>query len=230
MEASASAESKTWEVIAAFAFGVVFVVAILIIAFFRPNPTPFEYTVFRIIIALAAAGVGAILPGFLDISFKNWLRAGGALALFVVVYFFAPAAPTVLEGSEVIEPTSDAKAQADHWLSLVDERRYGDAYSAMAEDFKKKYPFSQFEELLGRERSHLGSVKSREFFSSTPFQSPPGAPKGAYRQYVYRTSFEREQQAIYELVWLVGENQDWRVNGFYTMVKSASGQFGPYEP
>lgn len=221
-------EAKTWQVVAAFSFGVVFVVAILAIAIYRPNPTPFEYTIFRIVISLAAAGVGAIIPGFLNVSFKNLLRAGGALALFVVVYFFAPALPTT-DDNVVDKSNGDAKISSDNWLKLVDSKQYQEAYQSMANGFKDKYPYQQFEEILVRERTRLGSVSSRQFISSTPYQNPPGAPKGAYRQYVYKTMFSAETQKIYEVTWAFWESDMWRVVGFNTMVKSPAGQFVPYE-
>ena len=83
---------KSHEKVLAFVFGVVFVVVLLAVAFFVPNPTAFQYTVFRIVLALAAAGVAAMIPGFLAVNISTWLRAGGALAIFVIVYFYAPAA------------------------------------------------------------------------------------------------------------------------------------------
>lgn len=229
MDANSVVHNRRWEVIAAFVFGCIFLTAILIIALLKPNPTPFEYTIFRIVIALAASGVGAILPGFLDVRFKSWLRAGGALALFVIVYFFPPVAMPV-DPDPGPEPKSDAKIRADEWLSLVDKSKYHSAYNSMADGFRTRYPFSQFEELVARERKSLGLVKTRQFISTTPFQSPPGAPKGVYRQYSYKAFFDKESKAIYESVWLVGEDQDWRVSGFYTMVKTEAGQFAPYEP
>jgi hypothetical protein len=83
---------KTDEKKLAYIFGVVFVVMLLAVALFVPNPTAFQYTVFRIVLALAAAGVAAMIPGFLEVTISTWLRAGGALAIFVIVYFYAPAA------------------------------------------------------------------------------------------------------------------------------------------
>jgi hypothetical protein len=41
--------------------------------------------------ALSAAGVGAVIPGFIEVKLKAFLQAGGAIAVFVVVYFFSPA-------------------------------------------------------------------------------------------------------------------------------------------
>jgi hypothetical protein len=84
--------SKTAQSILSFVFGVCFVTALLIISFFFPSPSDFQYTVFRIILALAAGGVVAAFPGFIEVKLGKWLRAGGALAVFVLVYFYSPAA------------------------------------------------------------------------------------------------------------------------------------------
>src|ERR1700685_3870916 len=84
-------ESKSHERKAAFLFGTVFVAIFLVVALFLPKPSPFQYSFFRIILALAAAGVAAFIPGFINVSVKGSVRAGGALAVFVIVYFFNPA-------------------------------------------------------------------------------------------------------------------------------------------
>jgi uncharacterized membrane protein YbhN (UPF0104 family) len=81
--------------ILAFMFGVVFLAALLGLAVAIPNPTPSQLETFRIIIALAAGGVAAVIPGLLDFRLGRGsqfaLRAGGALAVFVIVYFYSPA-------------------------------------------------------------------------------------------------------------------------------------------
>lgn len=76
----------------AFVFGIVFVVVLLVLAVAFPNPPPFQYTIFRVVLALATAGVAAMIPGFLQVTIPKWLRAGGALAVLVLVYFYNPAA------------------------------------------------------------------------------------------------------------------------------------------
>ena len=78
------------EKIAAFIFGVVFVVVMLYINLYVPNPTETQWFTFRVVLALAAAGVGALLPGLLSMTVPPYIRAGGALALFIVVYWFNP--------------------------------------------------------------------------------------------------------------------------------------------
>jgi hypothetical protein len=76
---------------AAFSFGFIFVGVMLVIALLLPKPTEFQFFVFRIVLALAAAGVAATIPGFINVDIKPWVRAGGAIAVFVVIYFFSPA-------------------------------------------------------------------------------------------------------------------------------------------
>src|SRR5437879_2552661 len=87
------------EVITAVATGVAFLVALLAIgcymAFRRdPSPVPPEaMLIFRVILALAASGFAAMLPGFLQIEGKLLsftVRAAGTLAVFLVIYRINP--------------------------------------------------------------------------------------------------------------------------------------------
>jgi hypothetical protein len=87
--------NKTTERYLAFFFGVVFLVVLIVLAIFFPNPSPFQYTVFRIVLSLAAAGAATMIPGFLEVKFANWLRATGAFAVFAIVYFLNPVALAV---------------------------------------------------------------------------------------------------------------------------------------
>jgi hypothetical protein len=83
---------KDQEKLVAVLFGTAFLVALLVLAIVFPQPTTFQYTVFRIVLAVSAAGFVSMTPGFLEVKVSNWLRAGGALAVFAVIYFFSPAA------------------------------------------------------------------------------------------------------------------------------------------
>ncbi|MGR0480302.1 MAG: tetratricopeptide repeat protein [Candidatus Electronema sp. V4] len=80
----------------AFFFGLCFAAVLLVLAIWFPEPTPFQYTVFRITLALAASGVAGVIPGMIRLKVQPGaallIHAGGALAVFVIVYLFAPAA------------------------------------------------------------------------------------------------------------------------------------------
>ena len=75
----------------AVGFGIAGLAIVLLIAIFIPVPTLFQYQVFRIILALAAGGAASMIPGILNVQIPNFITAGGALAVFVIVYFYSPA-------------------------------------------------------------------------------------------------------------------------------------------
>jgi hypothetical protein len=81
----------TWQSIAAATFAVIFISTILVLAFRFPRPTPFQYTVSRIVLALASAGFATVISGFIEVTIPDFLKVGGALAVFAIVYFYSPA-------------------------------------------------------------------------------------------------------------------------------------------
>ena len=86
---------EKWPKIVAIASGLVFLVALLVIAIFIPFPSPFQIFVFRIILSLSAAAFGAAIPGVVNLSISaiphTIIEAGGAIALFVLIYLVNPA-------------------------------------------------------------------------------------------------------------------------------------------
>lgn len=74
------------EVAATFVFGIAFLAVILALAFVFPEPTPFQYLVMRIALALAGAGIATMLTGFINVEIPEYVKAGGALAVFVMIY------------------------------------------------------------------------------------------------------------------------------------------------
>lgn len=117
--------TKKLQQILAFGFGVAFVIALLVLAVAIPSPTAFQYTVFRVVLALAAAGVAAMIPGFLQITLSEWIRAGGALGVFVVVYFYNPASLVVPppEPTVTIKPPSVIDLRTSKSPHQTDEER-----------------------------------------------------------------------------------------------------------
>lgn len=80
------------EQIASFSFGVVILIILLILALKNPYPTDFQYLIMRVLLALGSACVAVFITGFLKVEIKKFVEAGGAFAVFVIVYFKAPAA------------------------------------------------------------------------------------------------------------------------------------------
>jgi tetratricopeptide (TPR) repeat protein len=81
--------SKRASLTAVFVIGVACLIAIVAIAILIPEPSPFAQQVFKVLLALAAAGVGAFLPG--TFGYESKLAKGtGATGLFVLVFVTDP--------------------------------------------------------------------------------------------------------------------------------------------
>ncbi len=89
----------TWQRIAAAAVGLVFMCVIVGIAFAIPDPTDFQLDVFQVVLALAAAGVSALIPGLVKVQVKGWVTGFGAMAVFVLVYTYNPPARVANQGA-----------------------------------------------------------------------------------------------------------------------------------
>jgi hypothetical protein len=77
------------ETLLVFVFGVI---CVLLLLFLRPSSGQ-EFT-FRAVMSLAAAGIAAVIPGMLNIKVTSGrqfaIRAAGAMAVFVIVYWINP--------------------------------------------------------------------------------------------------------------------------------------------
>jgi hypothetical protein len=56
----------------------------------RPITDPGQQLILRVVAAVSAAACAAIIPGFIDVRFKGVVRAGGAIAVFVIIWFTNP--------------------------------------------------------------------------------------------------------------------------------------------
>lgn len=112
--------SKKLQTILSYGFGVIFVIVLLVISFIQPTPSSFQYSVFRTVLALAGAGAVAVFPGFIEVKLGDWLRAGGALAVFVVLYFFNPVLPD--KEASISELKVAVFSSYDHGQRVIDEK------------------------------------------------------------------------------------------------------------
>lgn len=75
--------------------GVILLLIILAIAFFNPFPTRFQTLVYWIVLSVGAAGAAALIPGFFEIKYQGWLRAGGAMGVLLLMYVKVPAIDSI---------------------------------------------------------------------------------------------------------------------------------------
>lgn len=88
-------ETPKWQLIVALIIGVLFAVAILLLAVLIPNPSLSQFFIFRGFFAISLAAIAAIIPGLLTVEsrFQKFsIRATGAIAVFIIVWFLNPPA------------------------------------------------------------------------------------------------------------------------------------------
>jgi hypothetical protein len=209
----------------AFVFGAIFVITILVFTAVVKNPSPTEIWTYRIILALAAAGVAAILPGFIDIKYKGFVQAGGAIGVFVLILLAFPApdptpaaapvpAPAKAEAAtdEVAWPTEDPEFMARKYIDLIDSNKLVEAFETV--DTAVGFRWNSFEASYKSGRTPLGAVVDRRQTESRRAVDPPGKPKGAYAFVAYQTKYANDKKCWDEVVTLkVGPAKTWRVAG-----------------
>lgn len=88
-----------WEKVVAVVAGMTLLAALLVRAFLPGEIGDQQFIIFRLFMALAAAVLVGLLTGFVTVKLSLGksmvVRAGGAVAAFVIVYFALPAIPVV---------------------------------------------------------------------------------------------------------------------------------------
>ncbi|MGE8063576.1 DUF4019 domain-containing protein [Pseudomonas sp. NPDC089569] len=199
-------------ILLACVLGVAFLSVMIVMAVLYPNPNDFQLKVFTTTLALAAGGFGAIIPGSLVIEHKNFLRAGGAIGLVILVLYFQPEIKEKV--IKFIEPAQSAEPIALEYLQTVDNSQTDNIWRLMDPE-SKGYTFDSLESLtqiFNTFRRPLGTVVSRELTGMNSVQSPQGYPLGLYRALVYRTHFSNDGTCRMEQV-VVRATQDltWKV-------------------
>lgn len=70
--------------------GLVLLLILLIIALLVRCPTNFQTNIFTITLSLAGASFASIIPGLIEIKYRQIITATGALAVFVIIFFMKP--------------------------------------------------------------------------------------------------------------------------------------------
>lgn len=70
--------------------GICLLVLALLLVIFIPCPSNSQYIFFRTILSASVGGIATIIPGFLNIEYRNVVAAGGGLAVMVFMYIYNP--------------------------------------------------------------------------------------------------------------------------------------------
>lgn len=205
-------------VLLAFLFGVLFLAAMLTFSILFPNPTAWQIRIWIPTLALSAAGVGAVLPGFLEIKYKSLVRATGALGLFVIVYLFQP----VIERSvpSFPEPAQDPAPIALKFLAFLDQANTAAAYAMFDPEAQQSMTLATFQGMYQSVRAQEGAAQTRTLAGVQSLLNPSGEPPGRYRILSYIAKFANDCRI--EAVGLKA-NQDlaWDVSGYNIMLQAS---------
>ncbi|MEJ2818093.1 MULTISPECIES: DUF4019 domain-containing protein [unclassified Caulobacter] len=222
----------------AFVFGAIFIITILAFATIVKNPSSTAIWTYRVILALAAGGVAAILPGFIDVKYKSFVQAGGAIGVFVLVLMAFPTpspapekpaatekaaeAPSQASGQAsgqaapptasqpIVWPTEDPDFVARKYVELVDNEKYLEAYEQI--DKSIGIPWATFEASYKAGHAPLGVAEDRRQTGAKREIDPPGKAKGGYAIVTYQTKFAKEAKCREEVVALRAmPDNSWRV-------------------
>lgn len=199
--------SITINVLLSFVFGLIFITAMLVLAVAHPNPTPSTQKTFTTVLALAAAGIGAALPGFLHIRHLPFIRAGGAIALFVIVYFFR--GDIVSNVASFPVPEQNPAPTYEQVTAAVDSGNFERIWNSIQPGFKAfGIQYDEGQTMFQNTRNALGAVENREITSTGMSTDVPGFPPGRYKLYQTRTKFKNLSMCRPEAFWLraVDEN------------------------
>lgn len=191
------------------------------------DPSSTAIWTYRVILALAAGGVAAILPGFIDVKYKSFVQAGGAIGVFVLVLLAFPTpspapekAPATAKAAEapvqpaseaIVWPSEDPDFVARKYVDLVDGGKFLEAYEQV--DKTTGIPWATFEAAYKAGRVPLGATVDRRQTGAKREIDPAGKPKGGYAIVTYQTKFANEAKCREEVVTLRSmPEKTWRVS------------------
>lgn len=231
--------SQQMQIIAAFTFGIIFVSVILFLVFYTPHLDSNKMWVVHVVMSLAAAGVAAVLPGFIDLQGRlPWLnmtavRTGGALAIFCLVFLY-PINNSPPPNPIPYTPTTNSLDKARRWFDLINIRDFKSAYKELTMVNKEQHSLDSFISDVEPIIKYLGDSISKNKDADQAFLSPPANdyPVGSYRYYRFLAKYSNESDTVALEVLLVGEEEtkDWKVYSFSFKKINSSGALVPVIP
>lgn len=187
--ASGEQSSPLLHTILAFSFGIAFVSALLIFAVFFPEPTVFQEFVFRTVLSLAAAGVAVVIPGMLQLKLGNWLTAGGALAVFLIVFWFNP--------PELVKPLRAAQLNERANLAMM-TGNHAIAKSLLKEAIKLEPDDPNYHNALAQAEYSLGNYATAKSLYESAYDKSGTSERTRDRTYLYSLSLIYEFQEQFD--------------------------------
>jgi serine/threonine protein kinase/tetratricopeptide (TPR) repeat protein len=116
--------------------------------------------------------------------------------------------------AEVKNPTDDANAAVQAWLSLLDQGHYAQSWEEAADSFHRAATQFEWVAKLEKVRQPLGKLISRKEISAQQTTTLPGVPDGTYFVAQYDTSFGGLTSAVETVTFTREKNGQWRAAAY----------------
>jgi hypothetical protein len=165
------------------------------------------------VVALAGAGVAAVMPGILEVR-APYIRSGGALAVFISIMYFKPA--LISSAATFIPPPFPPDPAIQNFFTSVDSMKIEKARDLLDADARKGIGRDKelYYRIYATAHQAIGTAVSRMKIGVNEVTSPSGYPPGVYQIVTYTTRFSRRNECHQEVVTVRAvSKEEWRVFG-----------------
>jgi hypothetical protein len=113
------------------------------------------------------------------------------------------------------EKETAAITAAEHFLSLVDQGKFGESWDEASSLFVSRISREEWQRTISSARPPLGNRINRAVASVQFMTSAPGVPDGQYFMILYSSSFEHKKSAIETITTMLDRDGQWRVAGYF---------------
>ena len=205
------------EIILTFSFGVLALIVLFVIGLLVDQPNQLLSLVSRVTLALACAGIAAMLPGFIQLNIASHtnlaIRAGGAVAIFVLVYLVDPGSQldSNSQTCEIPEaPHNNFMPVVEDWNAKIEAQEYAEAYVAASSWTRNQYTLEFMKTVYENFGREVGNLKSRTLVGSSSLQQLADGVCGNFRLITYSTEFEEGGKLTENFIVMI-EDQKWVV-------------------
>lgn len=135
---------------------------------------------------------------------------GVAISICALSIFLAGCASQGPSKTEKRAERAAAQNAAEHWLGLLDDGDYDEAFEWEAQDFRMFRTQQQFVRYMQARRAPFGQAQARKFIGAASIHKFVGVPEGDYQSIIFKTAFEKKSPTA-ERVILVKQSVGWRV-------------------
>ncbi|MCB2194105.1 MAG: DUF4019 domain-containing protein [Deltaproteobacteria bacterium] len=145
-------------------------------------------------------------------AFKKHLAARACLLLLLALLGLSLGTAAMAGQPEV---DIQAQGQAKHWLGLLDQGNYDEAYRQAAPVLQAAVTPAKWRQMMTQLAAKTGPSKERKLLHGRATQDLPGAPKGNYYLAVFEPNFTRQPKLLEQVALILESDGQWRVAGYY---------------